>query len=122
MKKSLMFTTISIGLIIGAYYFGKSQVKTIEIVKEVPVEVIKEVTVEKIVKVEKKVEVPVEKKVIVPKIVKEIVTQKCEPQIIENLGRAKAIEDYVIATINSYPPEEAVMRIYDSIIIPDWKK
>jgi hypothetical protein len=114
MKKSLIFTTISLGLVIGAYNIGKSQTKTVEVVKEVPVEIIKEVQIEKIVEVEKKVEVP--------KIVKETVTQKCEPQVIENLERAKAIEDYVIATIRSYPPEEAVMRIYDSIITPDWKK
>jgi hypothetical protein len=118
MKKSLMFTTISLGLVIGAYNLGKSQTNTVEVVKEVPIEIIKEVQVE----IEKKVEIPVEKKVSVPKIVKETVTQECKPQVIENLGRAKAIEDYVIATINSYPPEEAVMRIYDSIIIPDWKK
>jgi hypothetical protein len=74
MKKLLIFTTISLGLIIGAYNIGKNQIKTIEVVKEVPVEVIKEVQVEKIVEVEKKVEVP--------KIVKETVVQKCKPQII----------------------------------------
>jgi hypothetical protein len=116
MKKSLIFTTISLSLVIGGYNLGKSQIKIVEVVKEVPIEVIKEV------QVEKKVEVPVEKRVEVPKIVKETITQKCEPQVIENLARAKAIEDYVIATINSYPPEEAVDRMYDAIIIPDWKK
>jgi hypothetical protein len=116
MKKSLIFTIISLILIIGAYNLGKNQIKTVEVVKEVPVEVIKEVQVEKI------VEVPVEKKIEVPKIVKETVVQECKPQVIENLARAKAIEDYVIATIRSYPAEEAVMRIYDSIIIPDWKQ
>lgn len=122
MKKSLIFTTITLGLVVGAYNLGKSQTKTVEVVKEIPVEVIKKIQVEKIVEVEKKVEVPFERKITVPKIVKETITQKCEPQVIENLGRAKAIEDYVIATINSYPAEEAVMRIYDSIITPDWKK
>jgi hypothetical protein len=118
MKKSLIFTTISLGLVIGAYNLGKSQTNTVEVVKEVPIEIIKEVQVE----IVKEIKVPFERKITVPKIVKETITQKCEPQVIENLGRAKAIEDYVIATINSYPAEEAVMRIYDSIITPDWKK
>ena len=119
MKKVIIITGI-LSLITGAYILGLSQSKTIEKTIEVPVEKI--VEVEKVVEVEKIVEVEkvVEKKV--PQTITKIKKQQCEPQIIYNEAKYKGLESYVIATIESYPAQEAVDRIYDSIIIPEWKK
>ena len=125
MKKVIIITGI-LSLITGAYILGLSQSKTIEKTIEVPVEKIVEVEkvveVEKIVEkiVEKPVEKVVEKKV--PQTITKIEKQQCEPQIIYNEAKYKGLESYVIATIESYPAQEAVDRIYDSIIIPEWKK
>lgn len=115
MKKVIIITGI-LSLITGAYILGLSQSKTIEKTIEVPVEKIVEVPIEKIVEVEK----VVEKKV--PQTITKIEKQQCEPQIIYNEAKYKGLESYVIATIESYPAQEAVDRIYDSIIIPEWKK
>lgn len=107
MKKVIIITGI-LSLITGAYILGLSQSKVIEKTIEVPIE--------KIVEVEK----VVEKKV--PQTITKIEKQQCEPQIIYNEAKYKGLESYVIATIESYPAQEAVDRIYDSIIIPEWKK
>jgi len=96
-------------LLLTGYAFGVTKTPE-KIEKEVIVEKIIEVPVELV--VEKQVEVPVEK----IKIIKE--TTPCS-----DIWQKKyeAQQTYIIETINSYTPDEAVMRIQDSINPPDWK-
>jgi hypothetical protein len=120
--KLIIRTIILLILIAGAYLLGTTQkeVREVEKIVEKPIEKIVEVEkiVEKPVEVEKKV--PVIQKV--PEVITKVEKKECTPQIVYNTEALEALERYVIATINSYPPEEAVDRLYDAIIIPDWKK
>jgi hypothetical protein len=99
-------------LLLTGYTFGVTKApETIE--KEVIVEKIIEVPVEVV--VEKQVEVPVEK-------IKTVTIKENIPCSDIWQKRYEAQQTYIIETINSYTPDEAVMRIQDSINPPDWKK
>lgn len=108
-----IITTLSYGAIfIGAFYLGTTITKTNLVEIEKPIKKI----------IYKKVEVPIEvvKTVKVP--VEKIKTVTVKESCSKDNPQLEAFKIYVTETINSYPADEAVLRIQNAINPPDWKK